>query len=88
MGVDGGPDGIVVRNQLRRRRIQRSDLEGFRTGTPPDVPFGARSVFALTRSDGVVRLDASTRPTVTARSRRRVEDDLAVLERWLAEPAT
>lgn len=87
LGVVGDAEQLVVRNQLRTLTYARADVEQFRTGKPVGTLSFSRSIYALTRSDGAVALDVSTRPTVLARSRQRMHEDLESCERWRsAEP--
>lgn len=87
-GVDGSADELRVRNQVRNHTIARSDIEGFRTGAPSAGGFGARVVFVVTSSQGVVGALVTQQVSFLPGSQRRLQEDLGVLERWLAEPAT
>lgn len=85
LGVAGDAEHLVVRNQLRTLTYARADVEQFRTGKPVGPVSFSRSIYVITTSDGLVSLDVTTRPTVLARSRQKMRDDLARCERWRAE---
>lgn len=85
LGVAGDAEQLVVRNQLRTLTYARDDVAQFRTGKPVGPLSFARSIYVITRTDGIVALDVTTRPTVLARSRQKMRDDLESCERWRTE---
>lgn len=85
LGVAGDAERLIVRNQLRTLTYARTDIEQFRTGKPVGPVSFSRSIYVITRTDGLVSLDVTTRPTVLTRSRQKMRDDLATCERWRTE---
>lgn len=85
LGVAGDAEHLVVRNQLRTLTYRRDDVDQFRTGKPVGQFSFSRSIYVITRSDGIVALDVTTRPTVLARSRQKMRDDLETCEGWRTE---
>ncbi len=82
LGVDAAGDRLVIRNNIRSRSLQRTDIESFRQGAPPNLSWGS-CIFAATRGGDLVALDVTTRPFMLASSKRRQASDLAGLQEWL-----
>ncbi len=82
LGVVGDAERLLIRNQLRTLTYARADVEQFRTGKPVGTFSFSRSIYVITRTDGIVAIDVTTRPTVLARSRQKMRDDLETCERW------
>ncbi len=82
LGVAGDAERLVIRNQLRTLTYPRTDIEKFRTGKPVGPVSFSRSIYVITSNDGLVSLDVTTRPTVLARSRQKMREDLETCERW------
>jgi hypothetical protein len=74
-------DVLVVRGQLRTRRISRAQIEGFRSGTTPPLSIG-RVVYVLLRDGSLIMLEATAGLYRSARGRTLLADRVALLETW------
>lgn len=81
MSITLKSDELVIRNVLRTRRVQRRDVEGFRSGAMTGQPIG-RTIYALLRDGSVVPLDVAGRMYRFGRGRALLDERLALLERW------
>jgi len=84
LGVTADGDALTVRNNTRTRVLARRDIEGFRIGSPGTgrLPT-SRAVLVLLRDDTVLTLDVTAALPLGNRGRRRVEEQLEQLRRWL-----
>jgi hypothetical protein len=82
MSVAFDADALVVRNFFRTRSLRREEIEGFRSGSMSNQPFG-RTIYALLRDGSVFPLDVAGRLYRFGRGRGKLEERQAMLQAWL-----
>ncbi|MDX6650461.1 MAG: hypothetical protein QOJ97_2412 [Solirubrobacteraceae bacterium] len=75
-------DELIVRNVYRTRRLRRSQIEGFRIGRSPIMPFG-RTIHGLVPGE-TVALDVGLTLFRLLDGRRALEKQLEDLRSWLS----
>ena len=79
VGAVARRDHLVVRNLLRSYEIPRASIEGFRSGPM----LGIGQVVSVVGSDSVTPIEVTYGVALLPRRRRRQEEQLQALTRWL-----